>query len=103
MTIRGQGRGGRNQELALSAALKLAGLKDAMVVSFATDGVDGPTDAAGAIAHGDTVERARRLGLDPHHYLADNDSYHFFERLGDLIVTGQTDTNVADLMFAVVL
>lgn len=103
VTIRGQGRGGRNQELALSAALKLAGLKDAMVVSFATDGVDGPTDAAGAIAHGDTVERARQLGLDPHHYLADNDSYHFFERLGDLIVTGQTDTNVADLMFAVVL
>ena len=64
---------------------------------------DGPTDAAGAIAHGGTIERARQLGLDPHHYLADNDSYHFFERLGDLIMTGPTNTNVADLMFALVL
>jgi glycerate 2-kinase len=103
VTVRGQGRGGRNQELALAAALKLAGLKDAMVVGFATDGVDGPTDAAGAIAFPDTIERARAAGLDPHHYLADNDAYHFFQKLGDLITTGPTNTNVADLMFALVL
>jgi hydroxypyruvate reductase len=103
VTIRGRGRGGRNQELALAAALKIAGLKDVLVVGFATDGVDGPTDAAGAIAFGGTVERARALGLDPDHYLSDNDSYHFFERLGDLIQTGPTNTNVADLMFALVL
>jgi glycerate 2-kinase len=103
VTIRGRGRGGRNQELALAAALKIAGLDDALVVGFATDGVDGPTDAAGAIAFGGTVARARALGLDPDHYLSDNDSYHFFERLGDLIQTGPTNTNVADLMFALVL
>ena len=83
--------------------MKIAGLKDALVVAFATDGVDGPTDAAGAIAFGSTVVRARGLGLDPDHYLSDNDSYHFFERLGDLIQIGPTNTNVADLMFALVL
>jgi hydroxypyruvate reductase len=103
VTVRGQGRGGRNQELALSAALKLVGLKDAMVVGFATDGIDGPTDAAGAIAFADTVDRARAAGLDPHHHLADNDSYNFFQKLGDLITTGPTNTNVADLMFTLVL
>ena len=102
VTIRGRGRGGRNQELALAAALKIAGLNDVLVVGFATDGIDGPTDAAGAIAFGGTVERARALGLDPDHYLSDNDSYHFFERIGDLIVTGPTNTNVADLMFVIV-
>jgi hydroxypyruvate reductase len=103
VTVRGRGRGGRNQELALAAAEKIAGLADALVVGFATDGVDGPTDAAGAMAHGGTIARARELGLDPQRYLADNDSYHFFERLGDLIVTGPTNTNVADLMFVLVL
>jgi hydroxypyruvate reductase len=87
----------------LAAAEKIAGLADALVVGFATDGVDGPTDAAGAMAHGGTIARARELGLDPQRYLADNDSYHFFERLGDLIVTGPTNTNVADLMFVLVL
>lgn len=103
VTVRGRGRGGRNQELALAAAQKIAGLTDVLVVGFATDGIDGPTDAAGAIVHGGTFERARQLGMDPMHYLADNDSYHFFERLGDLITTGQTNTNVADLMFVLAL
>jgi glycerate 2-kinase len=103
VTVRGRGRGGRAQELALSAACKLDGLKDTFVVSFSTDGIDGPTDAAGAFAHGGTLARARALGLDPANYLADNDSFHFFEQLGDLIVTGPTNTNVADVMFALVL
>jgi glycerate 2-kinase len=95
--VRGQGRGGRNQELALAAAEKLAGL-DAIVVSLATDGNDGPTDAAGALADGATLARARALGLDPYRFLADNDAYHFFEPLGDLLMTGPTNTNVNDLI-----
>ena len=103
VSVRGRGRGGRNQELALAAAPLIEGLKDTLVVGFATDGVDGPTDAAGAIAHDATCQRARQLGLDPAHYLADNDSFHFFEQLGDLIVTGPTNTNVADIMFVLVL
>lgn len=97
VTVKGPGRGGRNQELALSAALHLEGLEDVSVVGFATDGSDGPTDAAGAIVDGSTVERAKRLGLNPRAALADNDSYTFFQRVGDLIVTGPTNTNVDDL------
>src|SRR5205814_1021683 len=84
VTVRGPGRGGRNQELALAAAPKLAGLPDVLLVSLATDGNDGPTDAAGALADGSTLERAQALGLDPHASLAENDAYAFFERLGDL-------------------
>jgi hydroxypyruvate reductase len=99
VTVRGQGRGGRNQELALAAALPIAGLADLIVVSLATDGNDGPTDAAGALVDGTTLERARALGLDPHRALADNDSYAFFEQLGDLLLTGPTNTNVNDLVF----
>jgi len=70
-----------------------------MVVTLATDGTDGPTDAAGGVATGETVTWARELGLDPEEYLADNDSYHFLEALGELIVTGPTNTNVNDLAF----
>jgi len=102
VTIRGKGKGGRNQELALSAALAIEGWEDVYVVGLATDGTDGPTDAAGAIATGSTVARARELGLDAEAYLADNDSYHFFQALGDLIVTGPTNTNVNDLIFVFV-
>jgi hydroxypyruvate reductase len=97
--LRGHGSGGRNQELALAAALKIDGWDDAMIVTLATDGSDGPTDAAGAFAFGSTVARARALGLDPRAYLANNDSYHFFAALGDLLVTGPTRTNVNDLIF----
>jgi len=97
VTVRGMGRGGRNQELALAAALALEGVPGAMVVACGTDGSDGPTDAAGAIAEGDTIGRARALGLDPREHLANNDSYHFFQALGDLIITGPTNTNVNDL------
>jgi glycerate 2-kinase len=102
VTLRGQGKGGRNQELALAAALEIAGLGEAMVIGLATDGTDGPTDAAGALADGTTIERARGRGLEAARYLADNDSYHFFEALGDLIVTGPTNTNVNDLTFVFV-
>jgi glycerate 2-kinase len=94
VTIRGTGLGGRNQEFALAAALDIAGLKDVVILSAGTDGTDGPTDAAGAIADGSTIARAR---LDAAAYLANNDSYHFFENLGDLIKTGPTGTNVADV------
>ncbi len=102
VTLRGNGLGGRNQECALGAAMTLAGQKNVVFVSLATDGGDGSTDAAGAVATGETISRARFLNLDPGDYLARNDSYHFFEPLGDLIKTGPTMTNVNDLMALVV-
>lgn len=97
VTIRGKGKGGRNQEFALAAAIDLAGLEDTLILSGGTDGSDGPTGAAGALADGRTCERAAKLGLQAKAYLADNDSYHFFEKLNDLIVTGPTHTNVMDV------
>ncbi|MFQ6001697.1 MAG: glycerate kinase [Anaerolineae bacterium] len=97
VTVKGDGLGGRNQEMALAAALAIEGMKDVLILCAATDGSDGPTDAAGAIAEGDTAARARELGLDARAYLANNDSYHFFQALGDLIITGPTNTNVNDL------
>lgn len=97
VTVTGAGKGGRNQEFALAGAIDIAGMKDVLVLSAGTDGTDGPTDAAGAIATGDTVNRARRLGLDPMHHLNQHDAYPFFERLGDLIRTGPTGTNVMDI------
>jgi hydroxypyruvate reductase len=97
VTIRGSGLGGRNQEFALAAAIDIAGLSDVVILSGGTDGTDGPTDAAGAIADGRTVSRAQGSGLDASDFLARNDSYHFFEDLGDLIKTGPTGTNVADV------
>jgi len=102
VTIRGEGKGGRNQELALAAAIQLDGLDEAMVVALATDGTDGPTDAAGAIADGSTMRRARTKKLLARQYLANNDSYRFFEQLGDLLITGPTNTNVNDLTFVFV-
>lgn len=101
VTVVGKGRGGRNQEVALGAALALEGWENVLVATLATDGTDGPTDAAGAIATGATVGRARALGLDPADCLARNDAYPFFAALGDLIVTGPTGTNVNDLAFIV--
>ena len=102
VTIRGSGLGGRNQEFALAAAVALDGLTDVVVLSGGTDGTDGPTDAAGAIADGATVGRARTLGLEATDYLRENDSYHFFEPLGDLLMTGPTLTNVMDLRVVLV-
>jgi len=98
VTVRGSGLGGRNQEVALGAALELTGLPDALVVSLATDGGDGPTDAAGAVADGETLGRAAALGLDPAAALQNNDAYPFFDALGDLLRPGPTRTNVNDLM-----
>jgi glycerate 2-kinase len=102
VTVRGQGQGGRNQELALAAAIALDGWNNVLVAALSTVGADGPTDAAGAVATSETVARAHQLGLDAQAYLADNDSYHFFAPLGDLIVTGPTGTNVNDLLFALI-
>ncbi|MFB3889043.1 MAG: glycerate kinase [Candidatus Bathyarchaeia archaeon] len=103
VTVTGQGRGGRNQELALSAALCLRNAKACVVACLSTDGVDGPTDAAGAVVDGATMVRAMDRGLEPERFLAENDSYHFFQSLGDLIFTGQTGTNVNDISVIVVL
>jgi glycerate 2-kinase len=97
VTVNGPGRGGRNQEFALAAALRLAELEDVLILSAGTDGTDGPTDAAGAIATGKTLDRARAAGLDPIAHLDRNDSYPFFETLGDLVKTGPTGTNVMDI------
>ena len=102
VTVRGSGLGGRNQEMALSAALEIAGLEDVTIIPLATDGTDGPTNAAGAIADGSTLRRAQAAGLSAPQYLADNDSYHFFQQLGDLLITGPTNTNVNDLAFTFV-
>ena len=103
VTVRGKGVGGRNQELALSAALNLPESGKCVIASFSTDGIDGPTDAAGAIIDGSTLKRARQLGLDPEKYLANNDSYSFFTKLGDLICTEATGTNVNDISVIIAL
>lgn len=97
VTIKGEGKGGRNQEFVLAAALTIAGIEKIIVLSAGTDGTDGPTDAAGAIADHHTVQRAILKDLDPKKYLDNNDSYHFFEELDDLYKTGPTNTNVMDL------
>jgi glycerate 2-kinase len=97
VTLKGNGKGGRNQEFALALALEIAGWKEIVGLSAGTDGTDGPTDAAGAFADGETLSRAKALGLDPWVSLRENDSYPFFEKLGDLLITGPTGTNVMDL------
>lgn len=104
VTVRSKGVGGRNTELALSAAIALDGLgHDVVVASFATDGGDGTSPSAGAIADGTTIERAKALGLDAHAALNNNDSYTFWSTLGDAIMTGPTGTNVNDVMTVLVL
>lgn len=100
VTVRGNGRGGRNQELALGAALAISGADRSAVFSFATDGVDGNSDAAGAIATGDSVARAGAAGLSARQALEDNDTGTFFAALGDSWRTGPTGTNVNDLALA---
>jgi hydroxypyruvate reductase len=107
VTVRGKGMGGRNQELALAAAIALERHPRTVILSFTTDGEDGTTPAAGAVVTGETVRLARAFGLDPAARLVDNDSYNFFSRLDDLsrgrtephlIATGPTNTNVNDLV-----
>ena len=97
--IKGGGKGGRNQELALAAVNELAGLKDVLLIALATDGDDGPTDAAGAVVTGDSARRAESLGLRAADHLSRNDAYPFFDALGDLLKTGPSGTNVNDLVF----
>jgi hydroxypyruvate reductase len=97
VTIAGEGRGGRNQEFALASALSIDGVKNVVVLSGGTDGTDGPTDAAGAIADGATLARAREENMDPKDFLRRNDSYSFFQKLDDLVITGPTRTNVMDI------
>ena len=101
VTLRGDGKGGRNQELALAAALDLDGLDNVLLVALATDGGDGPTDAGGALADGSTIQRARRRGLDARDHLRRNDAYPFFAALDDLLMLGPTGTNVNDLALLV--
>ena len=101
VTVSGSGKGGRNQELALSAAVALAGEERAAVFALATDGIDGPTDAAGGLVDGTTVARGHVLGSNAAGALANNDSYAFLRRTSDLVVTGPTGTNVNDLYMAI--
>ena len=101
VTIQGNGKGGRNQELALAAVDELSDLENVLLISLATDGDDGPTDAAGAVATGESARRAEALGVDAAGHLSRNDAYVFFDALGDLIRTGPSGTNVNDLMFLI--
>ena len=100
--VTGQGKGGRNQEFALACVKNIRNLEQVVILSAGTDGNDGPTDAAGAFTDSETFNRALALDLDPNVYLQHNDSYHFFERLGDLFITGPTNTNVMDLRIMLV-
>lgn len=97
VTVSGSGLGGRNQELALGASLAIDATHNVVVASFGTDGIDGPTDAAGAIVTGNTIAQAKSQGLDPVAYLTNNDSYHLFRELNTLISPGPTGTNVNDI------
>jgi glycerate 2-kinase len=98
VTVTGNGRGGRNQELVLSAAIALSGHKGITIASMGTDGIDGPTDAAGAFADGDVITRAQQLGYDAKQYLQNNDAYTFWNAVGGLVKIGPTGTNVMDLI-----
>lgn len=103
VTVTGKGLGGRNQEIALAAAQKIRDMDGVVVASLSTDGVDGPTDAAGAIVDGKTMSRAENMNMKADRFLAKNDTYHFFSPLDDLIFTGPTGTNVNDISVIVVL
>jgi glycerate-2-kinase len=103
VTVVGKGKGGRNQEIALGAALNMSNMDGVVVASLSTDGVDGPTDAAGAVVDGKTMLRANKLGLNSRKFLVENNSYSFFSKLDDLIFTGLTGTNVCDVSVIVVL
>jgi glycerate 2-kinase len=98
--VTGKGKGGRNQEFALVVAEELQGKDGWTLLSAGTDGIDGPTEAAGAFVNGDSVERARQKGLSSLLFLKENDSYSFFSALGDLFVLGPTGTNVMDIKIA---
>ncbi len=96
--LRGNGKGGRNQEVALAAAIGIEGMSNVVVFSVGSDGTDGPTDAAGGMVDGGTVSRMKAASVSPEDSLANNDSYQALKSSGDLIITGPTGTNVNDLM-----
>jgi glycerate 2-kinase len=102
VTIKGNGLGGRNQEFALAGALEISGIEKVVLLSGGTDGTDGPTDASGAMVDHTTVHRAKSMGLDPKAHLENNDAYPFFQKLGDLLITGPTHTNVMDVRILLV-
>lgn len=97
VTVVGDGKGGRNQEIALSAALNISDMNGVVVASFSTDGIEGLTEAAGALADGKTIIRSQEQGLNAKNFLANNDSFNFFSKLDDLIFTGLTRTNINDI------
>jgi glycerate 2-kinase len=103
VTLRGQGKGGRNQEFALALALDIDNIPGIVALSGGTDGTDGPTDAAGAVADWTTCTRAEQHGLHPRTALEHNDAYPFFERLSDLLITGPTQTNVMDVRIMLIM
>ncbi|RLF00655.1 MAG: glycerate kinase [Thermoprotei archaeon] len=103
VTVVGKGKGGRNQELVLGFALGVKSVSDVAFASLGSDGIDGVTDAAGAVCDGQTVDRGLATGLDPYAYLSENNTYEYFKSLDDLIFTGPTGTNVNDLSVAVIL
>lgn len=100
--VKGNGKGGRNQELAFSAAIEIEGMKDVVVVSVGSDGTDGPTDAAGGIVDGETITKIKKLGKNPYEYLENNDTYNGLLLSGDLLKTGPTGTNVNDFGFLLI-
>ncbi|MFQ5772494.1 MAG: glycerate kinase, partial [bacterium] len=102
VTLRGHGKGGRNQEFVLAAAIDIANLDSVVILSGGTDGTDGPTDAAGAVCDGQTVLRAEQQGMRPLEHLSNNNAYPFFKQLNDLLITGPTNTNVMDLRLVLV-
>ena len=102
VTVKGAGKGGRNQETALSAAVAIQGCQNCLFISLATDGEDGPTDAAGGAVTGTTISHGVERGLDAEDYLARNDAYHYLQSVNGLIKIGPTGTNVNDLIFAFV-
>ena len=102
VTVRGNGKGGRNQEMALSAALHIAGLKDVVFLSGGTDGTDGPTDAAGGIVDGDTMKTGKEKKLNINDSLYNNNSYNYLKETGNLLITGPTGTNVMDIQILLV-
>jgi len=102
VTVKGNGIGGRNTEFTLAFAMEIEGKEGVTLLSAGTDGTDGPTDAAGAIVDGETIQKGKAAGLDPLEYLANNDSYNFFRKIDGLFITGPTGTNVMDIQIVVI-
>ncbi len=102
VTVKGNGIGGRNMELALAFAMEIEGLEGISLLSAGTDGTDGPTDAAGAIVDGETIKKAKAISMNPLEYLNNNDSYNFFKKIDGLFITGPTGTNVMDIQIVVI-